>query len=192
MTALEAITGFESRILFRQRGLDSGMSRRKMRPGAILRMLRSGGSVNSNVVSRPAQIPCSADSGRKRNLGFDLEIALDDGREDVLHGASNEDAKNTSRNAEQQRLQNIDLDNLRGAASDALHDGNGIEPLPEVCMHGGGYADTAHDQRDEADQAQKAGAEVERARDVLVGLTIVGDGIAGEDLFQLVAKLSDG
>ncbi len=59
-------------------------------------------------------------------------------------------------------------------------------------MHGGGHADSAHDERDHAHQAEEAGGEIEGARDVGVHVAIVLHLVVREDFAEFVAHLGYG
>ena len=92
------------------------------------------------------------------------------------------DSEETAGEAEQEGLEEVDLDDLRAARAEGLHDGDGVEALGEVGAHGHGDADGAEDEGDQAHEGEQAGGAVEAVGEGGVGLAVVGDLGFGEEL----------
>ena len=81
----------------------------------------------------------------------------------------------SSGESESEGLQGVDANDLVGAAADAFHDGDGIELLLQMGLHGHAYAERADDQRHQAYQAEEHGRALQSVLHDWVGLGVVGD-----------------
>src|SRR6185437_8804887 len=89
----------------------------------------------------------------------------EEGGEGKLHTDSAGDPEQTAEQAEEERLQQVDFDDLRAARAERLHDGDGIQALLQVRAHGHGDADRAEHERDEAHQREQTGGAVQAVGD---------------------------
>ena len=153
---------------FHQRSRPSVMLRRRITPGRTRRIRSNGGSVNSMVVSRPMASPCSDGAPAERQIDVELEIAVDEMRKNALHAVSCDDAQHRAGRAQNRRLERVDADHLRRSRAHRLHDGDAVQVLLQVRVHGHGHAQCADNQCDQADDAEECGRVVQ-AR-VMVGL----------------------
>ncbi len=103
-------------------------------------------------------------------------------REGELHADAQEDAQETAGEAQEERLDEVDLDDLSRVGAEGLHDGDGVEALGEMGAHGHGDADGAEDEGDEAHEGEQAGGLVEAGGEGGVGFAVVGDLGFGEEL----------
>ena len=140
----------------------------------------------------PAARPATMARGSIWRSGRTVDQRRQKVREGQLHADSQQYTQQSSGGAEQQRLDEVDFDDLAGACAQRLHDGDGIEPLREMRAHGHGHADSAKDERHQAHERQQAGGLVESVGERRVGLAIVGNLGLGQDLDELRLEVGDG
>ncbi len=96
-------------------------------------------------------------------------------REDVFDAEAEGYADESSGEAEEDGLEQVDAQDVGRACADGLHDGEDFNALLQVGAHGHGDADGSEDHGDETDEAEESGGVVEAASELGTGLAEVGD-----------------
>ena len=115
--------------------------------------------------------------------------AADQDRKRALHQRAECDAQQAAREAQGQGLRQVDLQHLARARAEAFQHGDGIHLLLQVRVHGCSHTQRAHNQRDQADEAEEGGGALQAACDDGMRLAVIGDQAFGEGLLQDVAHL---
>ena len=124
-------------------------------------------------------------------LRTQMEITRDERRKGRFDRGSERHPHQASRQSQAERLQQIDLHDFPRARANAFHDGDGIHLLLQVRVHGRGHAERAHNQRDEAHQAQECGRAVQTLGDDRMRLAEIGDQRIGKIFLQGLAHFFD-
>jgi hypothetical protein len=109
-------------------------------------------------------------------------------RHQALHAEAHGHAREAAGEAQQRRLQRVDDDDLRAARTQAFHDRDGVQTLLHVGVDGGGDAQRADHQRDQADQAEERRRTLQRAPDGGVRLAVIGNHGFGKNALEIRAQ----
>ncbi len=115
--------------------------------------------------------------------------AADQSRKGALYQRPERHAQHAAREAERQRLRQVDAQHLSRPRAEAFQNGDGIHLMLQVRVHGRGHAQRAHNQRDQADEAEEGGGALQAARDDGMGLAVIGDEALGKGLLQSIPHL---
>ena len=118
-------------------------------------------------------------------LGWDVDEFGEEEGEGELDGHASGDSDEAAEDAEEEGLQQIDLDHLRAARTEGLHDGDGVEALLQMGAHGHGDADSSEHEGDEAHEGEQAGGGVEAVGDGGTAFAVIGDLGVGEGSGEL-------
>ncbi len=148
-------------------GFASGMSRRRIIAGRILRIASSGGSVNSSVVSTPTAIPCAEPRpDASPAVKLHVEESRDQKGEHSLHRLADHARRRFRRAVPSISVCNrIDADDVARSRAQRFHHRDVVHLLLQVRVHGHRHADRADDHRDQADQTEKCRGAIQPARD---------------------------
>ena len=153
----------------------SSTARRKIRMGRTLRISSSGGRVKRSVVEYARGETGKDGTPLQVEGGVDIDELSEEPRKGELDEDAEADAEQAPDEAEDERLHEVDLDDLRGARAKRLHDGDAVHTLLEVRAHGHGDADGTEDESDERHEREETGGAIETLREGGIGLAIVDD-----------------
>ena len=127
----------------------------------------------------------------KLDIRGDREEPGDQQRECLLHPGAEEDPNTPAGQRQEDRLQEIDLQNLGRTAPERLHHRDRIELLLQVGLHCHRHAESAHHESNQADKAQKGGRVAQPPGDQRMRLAVIGDHRFRESHRQLFPRLQD-
>ena len=84
-------------------------------------------------------------------------------------------ADQASEEGDDERLSDIDPQNVVGAAADAFHESDVRHLLPQMALHCGADAQTRDDQCNQAHQCKESRRTIERARKLRVRFRVICD-----------------